>query len=607
MFKKSFDVKSHQRLSGADKKKLRRTVKDKFPHASDADLDLILPPKAEIVLAKYPNRAHVYSIEGGFPIFFDVDGRGSEIYPTVYALWKAPELLPCFLLKGGEVSRFVIGGADLMFPGISIPPEGLPSFLAGQPWAVKVPGNPAPIAVGSTTMSSQDALKAGLRGKALRITHYYRDSLWESVDVCYVPNGGFLDDVVIEDPALVSAMPQNDLNDTHYVTVKEDEGDLHDVSEANADVVIDTSASADMPNVSEEIATDMSGLHVTENAAGEEPGVEKETTSLSSEDVDSLLDKCLLQALHRSVKDKDLPMPGSTLWSNHVLPCRPSGITLDIKKSSHKKLSKWLLSKSSAGLISAKEDKYKKEIVLLAINRTHPDYTSFKPEKRSTETIEPKHETSSSEGLRSRSLFEVVEIYKSSSHVNPILTSVGADTGKYFSASEAIDIVFRYVENENLVKPTDKAIVVLNAILCDALYKGTIKKGSSYPTEIHKRDLGVTFLNRMQVHYRVSRGNEAVVRKGVVKPVQIMSERRQGNKKVTKVSGLEAFLMDAELLASELQKKFACSTSVAELPGKKGQYEVLVQGGVIEDLAKHLMDHYGVPKRYIEVLDKTKK
>lgn len=123
------------------------------------------------------------------------------------------------------------------------------------------------------------------------------------------------------------------------------------------------------------------------------------------------------------------------------------------------------------------------------------------------------------------------------------------------------------MENENLVKPTDKAIVVLNAILCDALYKGTIKKGSSYPTEIHKRDLGVTFLNRMQVHYRVSRGNEAVVRKGVVKPVQIMSERRQGNKKVTKVSGLEAFLMDAELLASELQKKFACSTSVAELPG----------------------------------------
>lgn len=68
---------------------------------------------------------------------------------AVYALWKVPELLPAFMLKGGEVSRYVIGGADLMFPGIIVPAEGLPSFVAGEPWAVKVPGNHAPIAVRS--------------------------------------------------------------------------------------------------------------------------------------------------------------------------------------------------------------------------------------------------------------------------------------------------------------------------------------------------------------------------------------------------------------------------------------------------------------------------
>lgn len=66
---------------------------------------------------------------------------------AVYALWKVPNLLPAFMLKGGEVSRYVLGGADLMFPGIQIPAEGLPSFSAAEPWAVKVPGNPAPIAV----------------------------------------------------------------------------------------------------------------------------------------------------------------------------------------------------------------------------------------------------------------------------------------------------------------------------------------------------------------------------------------------------------------------------------------------------------------------------
>jgi translation initiation factor 2D len=43
------------------------------------------------------------------------------------------------------------------------------------------------------------------------------------------------------------------------------------------------------------------------------------------------------------------------------------------------------------------------------------------------------------------------------------------------------------------------------------------------------------------------------------------------------------------------------------LAGKKGQSEVLVQGGVLEDLGKHLVQHYGIPKKLIEILDKTKK
>lgn len=161
----------------------------------------------------------------------------------------------------------------------------------------------------------------------------------------------------------------------------------------------------------------------------------------------------------------------------------------------------------------------------------------------------------------------VVEVYKPSVHVNAIFTSVGADRGKLCTASEATDIVFRYVEQENLVKPTDRSTVVLDAILCDALFKGAIKKGSMYPSEIHKKDLGSTFISRMQPHHIVTRGSDSVVRKGALKAIQIMTERRQGNKKVTRLSGLEAFLVDPEALASELQKKFACSTTVAELPG----------------------------------------
>jgi len=50
---------------------------------------------------------------------------------------------------------------------------------------------------------------------------------------------------------------------------------------------------------------------------------------LTTEEIDSLLDKCLLQALYTSIKEKDLPMPGSTLWyifllQFHILMNTPS-------------------------------------------------------------------------------------------------------------------------------------------------------------------------------------------------------------------------------------------------------------------------------------------
>ncbi|KAL1533954.1 eukaryotic translation initiation factor 2D-like [Salvia divinorum] len=611
MFKKAVDAKSQQRLSGADRKKLKRTVRERFPAASDADIDLLLPPKTEIAVAKYPNRILVYGLEGDCPLFFDADGRGSEIFPTVYALWKVPDLLPAFMLKGGEVSRYVLGGADLMFPGIYIPPEGLPSFSAGEPWAVKVPGNPAPIAVGSTAMNSTEALKAGLRGKALKICHYYRDTLWELAENCCIPNAGFLEDVVFEDPALYSASSASDSFDINssagQMTAMTHES-TGDASLADGAAPISHSAPDTDHSVvnegGEQVNSAMADLQVAENASISDSNVDDQHP-LSVEDVDSLLDKCLLQALHTTIKDKDLPMLGSILWSSHVLPCRPSGVTLDIKKSSYKKLSKWLQSKSTCGLISVKEDKHKKEATLVSVNRTDLEYTSFKPEKKKVDNNEQSAKTITGEG-QSEKTFDVVELYKTSTHVNPILAAVGADTGKLYTASEASQIVFAYIEKENLVKQTNKAIVVLDATLCDALFKGAIKKGTTYPTEIHKKDVGQTFITRMQAHIGVTRGNDTVVRKGALKPIQIITERRQGNKKVTKLSGLESFLIDAEALASELQKKFACSTTVSELPGKKG-LEVLVQGGVIDDLGRLLVEQYGVQKRYIEVLDKTRR
>lgn len=46
-----------------------------------------------MMVAKLQNRVHVYSVEGEFPMFFDIDGRGSEIFPSGKHLYVRTFLL----------------------------------------------------------------------------------------------------------------------------------------------------------------------------------------------------------------------------------------------------------------------------------------------------------------------------------------------------------------------------------------------------------------------------------------------------------------------------------------------------------------------------------
>lgn len=223
----------------------------------------------------------------------------------------------------------------------------------------------------------------------------------ESVECPYVPNAGFLEDAVFEDPTLSSAQisdsyddANNGSNDQLNGIDDKDMGQYVDVIEVQSEPSSSSVAQTDARNeIAEEVTEHVGDLKLTDDDSADLT-IGEDQHPLSTGDVDMLLEKCLLQALHTTVKDKDLPMPGSTLWygkdmifvklcmislpslslstlpvhinfkkfmiryfvlwfcrSNYVLPCRPSGITLDIKKSSYKKLSKWLQAKSSTGLV----------------------------------------------------------------------------------------------------------------------------------------------------------------------------------------------------------------------------------------------------------------
>ena len=54
---------------------------------------------------------------------------------------------------------------------------------------------------------------------------------------------------------------------------------------------------------------------------------------------------------------------------------------------------------------------------------------------------------------------------------------------------------------------------------------------------------------------RLTRGHKQAVRKGAPPSVQVSVEKRQGNKKVTRIVGIEDFLVDPHDVASECQRK----------------------------------------------------
>jgi len=49
--------------------------------------------QVEVQLLKLKNKATAYTCGGPNPLFFDSEGRGELLMPTVYALWRWPHMI----------------------------------------------------------------------------------------------------------------------------------------------------------------------------------------------------------------------------------------------------------------------------------------------------------------------------------------------------------------------------------------------------------------------------------------------------------------------------------------------------------------------------------
>ncbi|XP_059562493.1 eukaryotic translation initiation factor 2D-like isoform X2 [Myotis daubentonii] len=468
-----------------------------------------------------------------------------------------------------------------MLPGIVVPPAGLPQVQKGDLCAIVLVGNRAPVAIGVAAMSTPEMLTSGLKGRGFSVLHTYKDHLWRSGDKSSPP---FIAPLVL-DPS--------------------------DVSEKKGSVQAGPTLQDDMRRLTLERKEEENGEdqqmcgEKTLPEASEDPGVkglnpEAAASKTLQEQIDELLQQCFLHALKCRVKKTDLPLLTSAFLGSHVFSCCPEGRQLDIKKSSYKKLSKFLQQMQQEQIIQVKELSKGVESIV-AVDWKHPRITSFViPEPSPTSpTIQ--------EGSREQPYRppDIKPLYCVPASMSLLFQESGHKKGSILEGSEVRMIIINYAKKNDLVDADNKNLVHLDPILCDCILE---KREQHIVMKLPWDSLLTRCLEKLQPAYQVTfPGQEPIVKKGKICPIDITLAQRASNKKVTVVRNLEAYGLDPCTVAATLQQRCQASTTVTPAPGAKDSLQVQIQGNQVHHLGRLLLEEYQLPRKHSQGLEKAPK
>lgn len=575
MFAKPFRVKSNTVIKGSDRRKLKADISAAFPALTADELSELVPNKEELNVVKvYAHKGDAVTLYvlNKNPLFFELEKR---LYPTVYVLWRFPTLLPAFT-TWPPVLQKLTGGADLMLPGVVVPISGLPNVNQADCCAVNVVNNRAPVAVGTAAVSSTDMQSSGMKGRGVCVLHTYMDTLWAFGDKSGPPS---LPDCI---------ETEEDMNEGECNTenkLQEEEAGVEEHCQEATDQVC---AGVEELSLPDQIQQD----------DDEETTTEDDQRS-PQELMDALLFQCFLHALKTKVKKSELPLLTSTFLRNHMFTCCPSGQQLDIKKSSYKKLSKFLQTMQQEHSLIRVKELTKGVESIVEVDWKNPELRSFNVSKDTFCDIDPVQEGSSP-----YSPPEITTVYSVSARVEPLFFDAQKRKGAVLQPAEVRSIITDYVKKNELVAENNKNYIMINPTLCDCL----LEKSEYQEVESIKwDDLFSRTLSKMQECYQiVFPGQEPIIKKGHLDPIDISVASRGSNKKVTLIKNLELYGLDPVVVSTELQHRVQASSVLQPLPGAKDKVVVQIQGNQIHQVG-NLLDHYKIPKKFIQGLDKAPK
>ncbi|KAK0466225.1 eukaryotic translation initiation factor SUI1 family protein [Desarmillaria tabescens] len=600
MFKKPLGgLKNSAPIRSSDRRKLKQRVVAAFS-VSPEDGDLLVPEG--ILTAKFSTHLDLpgvaYLSSDGDPLWITLGKGSDELIPTIYTLWKKPGLL-LFLCTPAAVIPILVGGADLMIPGVMYHSS---SLVEGQLVAVcqyqrrdGVPTMSAPLAVGRMAVSSDQLNEGGKeKGKAALVIHTWKDHLW----------------------------------------------DMGSKGEPAEPIPIGMS-NADVPEEDEEQSPEPEpepAPPLVDGPPPSEPPLQEAT--YTREEVSLLLHMSLLQAIETTLKSlptSSFPIPISTFHTAYILPYRPVFPALvlppstcpngkpnpedvTIKASTHKSFTAFLKVAEKASLLATKAPQkhaQQNEAVVTGVNGSHPSVQQHKPfvtlrdlELKAAKKTQREEEEQEREALAHHEL-GVCELWKPHLVTADLFKVMGASTSDLYSIPEIRTLLNNYITSKDIINQHDRAYINLDDLLrsCVVAKAPLSKKGKEPepPQQSHefmRRDeLYKKVLERMQSWYEVrAEGKDPVVKKGKLVPIHVETKVRQGRKASTFITGFEPFLINADEMADELRKTCAGATSVTPIQGKGANagLEVLVQGKQSKAVTDYLVGK-GVPKRWIEV------
>ena len=512
------------------------------------------------------------------PVFFEYKpgtGAGVMLVPTVYALWTCRELLKPVVVHR-SVLRVLWRGAKLMVPGVM---SGLEpgTFAKGELRALYASDDPVhALGVGVVLCNENDVRRGA--GAAMELLHHYKDYLWAYGSKKLVP-----------EPHVPAHEEEKDGSDGEQA----EEGKGEEDSKKSEEEEHKSEGEGEAAKATaEEGAQETTEGEQKQGAEEEEPKKKK----TEQEVMDELVRTTLYRALKTRVAKEELPMLVSTFYSVRMLPCRPAGTVIDIKKSSYKKLAHLLAEAEAAGVLTTETDA-NGTMKITAVDKAHPLLRAAAAEP--VETAEAAAAAEEEGNGAAAAPAQLVSEFLGVTAQTQFAFEAGV---KMVTHREAAVALMKYIKEHGLDAAAEGSEASKKSSSTTRLDSNLARlmraKGTAAAEECDKKAVLDRFVASMTPCYVINREDLPESQRTVAKkaPSVRVTNERHSNKTVTVVAGLESVGIDAEAFAEEIRVVCAgWATTQAQRTGTV----VLVGGKAQKRVVEHLTTKYRVPRKYI--------